>query len=63
MEQRNDLREHTMQVAPVVALVIALTAARATMQGEGNSDFEEPYWFEMFDLDKDPWLVVQRCIP
>jgi hypothetical protein len=28
MEQRNDLREHTMQVAPIVALVIALTAAR-----------------------------------
>jgi hypothetical protein len=27
------------------------------MQGMGNVDFQTPFFFEMFDMDKDPWQM------
>ena len=31
--------------------------ANGTSYGEGNVDFQSPFFFEMFDMDKDPWQL------
>jgi len=31
--------------------------ANGTNYGMGNVDFQSPFFFEMFDMDKDPWQL------
>lgn len=33
------------------------TQANGTNYGMGNVDFQSPFFFEMFDMDKDPWQL------